>query len=73
MNFTNSPYECMMKEIPHKEASAPQKSSEGTPLLLNTFHIFKSSEEQFLLFLGISALGHFVPKLRPGAPALGRS
>jgi len=31
MNFTNSPYERMMKEIPHKEAPAPQKAPEGTP------------------------------------------
>ena len=31
MNFTNSPYERMMKEIPHKVASAPQKAPEGTP------------------------------------------
>ena len=26
MNFTNSPYERMMKEIPHKEAPASQKA-----------------------------------------------
>ena len=31
MNFTNSPYERMMKEVPHKEAPAPQKAPEGTP------------------------------------------
>ena len=31
MNFTNSPYERMMKEIPHPEAPAPQKAPEGTP------------------------------------------
>lgn len=31
MNFTNSPYERTMKEIPHKEAPAPQKAPEGTP------------------------------------------
>lgn len=31
MNFTNSPYERMMKEIPHKDISAPQKAPEGTP------------------------------------------
>lgn len=31
MNFTNSPYERMMKEIPHKEAPASQKAPEGTP------------------------------------------
>ena len=31
MNFTNSPYERMMKEIPHKETSALQKAPEGTP------------------------------------------
>lgn len=31
MNFTNSPHERMMKEIPHKEAPAPQKAPEGTP------------------------------------------
>ena len=31
MNFTDSPYEHMMKETPHKEASAPQKAPEGTP------------------------------------------
>ncbi len=31
MNFTNSPYERMMKDIPHPEASAPQKAPEGTP------------------------------------------
>jgi hypothetical protein len=31
MNFTNSPYERMMKEIPHKDIPAPQKAPEGTP------------------------------------------
>lgn len=31
MNFTNSPYERMMKEIPHPETPAPQKAPEGTP------------------------------------------
>ena len=31
MNFTNSPYEHMMKEIPHPEALAPQKALEGSP------------------------------------------
>ena len=31
MNFTNSPYERMMKEVPHKAAPAPQKAPEGTP------------------------------------------
>lgn len=31
MNFTNSPYERMMKEVPHPEAPAPQKAPEGTP------------------------------------------
>ena len=31
MNFTNSPYERMMKKLPRKEAPAPQKASEGTP------------------------------------------
>ena len=31
MRFTNSPYERMMKEIPHKEAPAPQKAPEETP------------------------------------------
>jgi hypothetical protein len=31
MIFTNSPYERMMKEIPHKEAPASQKAPEGTP------------------------------------------
>jgi len=31
MNFTNSPYERMMKEIPHPEAPTPQKAPEGTP------------------------------------------
>lgn len=31
MNFTNSPYERMMKEIPHPEAPAPQKAPEGMP------------------------------------------
>ena len=38
-------------------------------ILLNTFHIFRSAGEQFLLFPGISTLGHFVPKLRNGASA----
>ena len=42
-------------------------------ILLNTFHFFRSAKEQFLLFPGSSALGHFVPKLRPGASAPGRS
>ena len=41
-------------------------------ILLNTFHIFRSAGEQFLLFPGISTLGHFVPKLRNGASAPGR-
>ena len=41
-------------------------------ILLNTFHSFRSAGEQFLLFPGISALGHFVPRLRPGASAPGR-
>ena len=31
MNFTNSPYERMMKELPHKEAPAPQKAPDETP------------------------------------------
>lgn len=31
MNFTNSPYERMMKEIPHKDIPASQKAPEGTP------------------------------------------
>ena len=31
MNFTNSPFERMMKEIPHKDIPAPQKAPEGTP------------------------------------------
>ena len=31
MNFTNSPYEHMKKEIPHKAAPTPQKAPEGTP------------------------------------------
>ena len=31
MNFTNSPCERMMKEIPHPETPAPQKAPEGTP------------------------------------------
>lgn len=31
MNFTNNPYERMMKEIPHKDIPAPQKAPEGTP------------------------------------------
>jgi len=31
MNFTHSPYERMMKEIPHPEAPTPQKEPEGTP------------------------------------------
>ena len=29
--LTNSPYERMMKEIPHKDIPAPQKAPEGTP------------------------------------------
>ena len=28
MNFTNSPYERMMKEVPHYEKPAPQKAPE---------------------------------------------
>ena len=31
MNFTNSPYERIMKEVPHYEKSAPQKAPEGSP------------------------------------------
>jgi len=31
MNFTNSPYERMMKEIHHPETPAPQKAPEGSP------------------------------------------
>ena len=31
MNFTNSPYGRMMKEVPHYEKSAPQKVPEGAP------------------------------------------
>ena len=31
MNFTNSPYERMMKEIPHYEKSTPQKAPEESP------------------------------------------
>ncbi len=31
MNFTNSPYERMMKEVPHYEKHAPQKAPEGSP------------------------------------------
>ena len=30
-DFTNSPYERIMKEIPHYEKSAPQKAPEGLP------------------------------------------
>ena len=36
------------------------------------FPHFQSAGEQFLLFPGISTLGHFVPKLRNGASAPGR-
>ena len=39
MNFTNSPYERMMKEIPHKDIPAPQKAPEGTPCALSLIHI----------------------------------
>mgnify|MGYP006967684488 FL=1 len=31
MNFTNSPYERMMKEIPHAETPTPQKAPERSP------------------------------------------
>lgn len=31
MNFTNSPYERMMKEIPHYEKPTPQKAPKGSP------------------------------------------
>ena len=31
MNFTNSPYERMMKKIPHKDIPTPRKAPEGTP------------------------------------------
>ena len=31
MNFTNSPYERMMKEIPHYNKSTPQEAPEGSP------------------------------------------
>ena len=31
MNFTNSPYERMMKEVPYYEKPAPQKAPEGLP------------------------------------------
>ena len=31
MNFTNSPYERMMKEVPRYEKPAPQKAPEGSP------------------------------------------
>ena len=31
MNFTNSPYERMMKERPHPEVPAPRKAPEGMP------------------------------------------
>ena len=41
-------------------------------ILLNTFHIFRSAGEQFLLFPGISALGHFVPKLSAALCPVGR-
>lgn len=30
MNFTNSPYEHVMKEVPHTEMPAPHKAPEGT-------------------------------------------
>ena len=39
MNFTNSPYERMMKEVPHYEKSAPQKAPEGSPWLLAGHHL----------------------------------
>lgn len=42
-------------------------------ILLNVFHFFNPPGNSFVLFPGISALGHFVPKLRPGASAPGRS
>lgn len=38
-------------------------------ILLNTFHIFQPAGEQQKLFPSISALGHFVPKLRHGVSA----
>ena len=41
-------------------------------ILLNTFHFLSLLGNSFVLFPGISALGHFVPKLRPGASAPGR-
>ena len=31
MNFTNSPYERMMKEFPRYEKPAPRKAPEGSP------------------------------------------
>ena len=31
MNFTNSPYERMMKEVPHYKKPVPQKVPEGSP------------------------------------------
>ena len=31
MNFTNSPYERIMKEVPRYEKLAPQKAPEGSP------------------------------------------
>ena len=42
-------------------------------ILLNTFHFFNLPGNSFVMFPGISAFGHFVPKLRPGASAPGRS
>ena len=31
MNFTNSPYERLMKEVPHNETPTPQKAPKETP------------------------------------------
>ena len=31
MNFTNSPYERIMKEVPRYEKLTPQKAPEGSP------------------------------------------
>ena len=44
MNFTNSPYERMMKEVPRYEKPAPQKAPEGSPCYGGVSPVFSAIE-----------------------------
>ena len=54
MNFTNSPYEHMKKEIPHKAAPTPQKAPEVGELFYSNACSFHSVQARVVF----SAIGN---------------